>query len=139
MRDAGSPLPWGFLSLRQAAVNARTMRLKIATIRSQSTMLFLPSRKGNWLPSASKVDRSPVQGTATPRKVSSPNAKVIRNLMAVQHSVSQLTKQQAAAPDGLTNNSTDDLSEATPKKSSSKSPSNRTNAALTRQPKKASK
>ncbi len=66
------------------------------------------------------------------------NADVIKNLKAVQRRVSHLTKKQTAAQDGSTTNLTDDSSEATPKKASAKSPSNRTNAALTRQPKKTS-
>jgi len=75
-----------------------------------------------------------------PKSRGNTNADVIKNnLKAVQRSVSQLTKQQTAAQDGSTTNSTDDSSEATPKEASAKSPSNRTNAALTRQPKKASK
>lgn len=68
------------------------------------------------------------------------NADVIKNLKAVQRSVSQLTKQQNATDDGSTaHQSTDDSSEATPKKGNAKSTTNRTNSALTRQPKKASK
>jgi hypothetical protein len=66
------------------------------------------------------------------------NADVNKNLKAVQRSVSQLVKQQTSAQDGSTTNSNDDSSEATPKKASAKFPSNRANAALTRQPKKAS-
>ena len=67
-----------------------------------------------------------------PKSKGNTNADVIKNLKAVQRSVSQLTKQQTAAQDGLTTNSADDSPEATPKKASAKPPSNRTNAALTR-------
>jgi hypothetical protein len=84
-------------------------------------------------------DSKVLKGAKAKEKSKDSNAEVIKNLKAVKRSVAQLTKQTTPADDESSGLFTKTDSEGEPKKvTSSKSP-NRSNSALTRQTKKASK
>jgi hypothetical protein len=98
--------------------------------------LYQQKLRRNWLPSASKRGHKPGAKDSKTLKNTKPkgktNAEVIKNLKAVQRSVSKLTKKQTAADNESTNST-----EASPDPEG-KPTTNRTDAALTRQLKKKS-
>jgi hypothetical protein len=101
-------------------------------------LLCLPSRRRNWLSSASSV------GTRLVPRTARPQTNVIKNLKEpVQHSVSQVSKQQTAGADIDATNTTKVTVDVNFKgnmpskvKKYSHPTTNRTNAALARQLKK---